>query len=268
MRRIGLIAGEGMLPVVWAECAFKQGVQVETIALTPATEVDLLSEFSHSIHQISVGELNRIIETLKAETITEVVMMGKVQKTQLFLGLQIDQRLQNLLQGLPEKNDDAILLAIVNEMAREGITFIEQTTFMNEYMALEGQLISDQQPGSEILDDMKYGFKMAKEIGRLDIGQTVIVKDGTIIAVEAIEGTDQTILRGGELAQGVIVAKVSKPQQDLRFDIPTIGLTTMQNMVSVGARGLVVEADKTFFIQQDEVLRLAREMGIVVIAMR
>lgn len=268
MARIGLIAGEGMLPVIWAEAAEKRGIQVVTVGITPATEDDLLRRYSARYHAIGVGELDRIITALKDEGISEAVMMGKVQKVQMFQGMKMDGRLLKVLASLQARNDDAILLALVKELASEGISFLEQTVYMDEFVAREGNLIPEIEVSPELLADMQYGFKMAKEIGRLDIGQTVVVKGTAVIAVEAIEGTDQTILRSGALTKGAVVAKVSKPAQDFRFDIPTVGLTTMQNLVQVGARGLVVEADKTFFIQQAEVLQLARENGIAVIAMR
>ncbi|AZR73949.1 hypothetical protein BBF96_11435 [Anoxybacter fermentans] len=268
MRRIGLIAGYGMLPVLWARNAQKKGVQVVTIGITPETKEDELKKYSHCYYQISIGELNQIIETLKKEKIENAIMLGKVQKVQLYQGLKMDERLLNLLKNLKEKNDDAILLALVEELANEGIQFLKQTTYMEEFIAREGNLTPELNLSPDLLNDMQFGFKMAKEIGRLDIGQTVVVKDGAVIAVEAIEGTDRAILRSGELARGAVVAKVSKPRQDFRFDIPTIGLTTMKNLVAVGARGLVVEADRTFFIQQKEVLELANENGIAVVAMR
>lgn len=268
MRRIGLIAGEGMLPVVWAKAASLAGVQLVIIGITSATEMDLLRQYAPKTYQFSVGQLETIIQTLKSEGITEAVMMGKVQKVQLYQGIELDQRFLELLANLPEKNDDAILMALVQEMALAGIKFIEQTCFMDEFLAREGNLITQSKISPKLLADMEYGFKMAKEIGRLDIGQTVVVKDGVVIAVEAIEGTDLAILRGGELARGIVVAKVSKPQQDFRFDLPTIGLQTIENLIKVQAQGLVVEAEKTFFIQQAEVLKLAQDNQIVVMAMR
>lgn len=268
MKRMGLIAGEGMLPVIWAEAAQKHGVDLVTIGITPTTEEDSLRPLSHTFHAISVGQLDTIIATLREEGITEAVMMGKVQKTQLYQGLAMDQRLMRLLTGLQVKNDDAILLALVEEMAKDGITFVEQTRFMECQMAEEGNLIPEIEVSDPLRADMEYGFQIAKEIGRLDIGQTVVVKGGAVVAVEAIEGTDQTIIRSGTLTRGAVVAKVSKPQQDLRFDMPTVGLVTMQNLVAVQAKGLVVEAGQTFFIQREEVLQLAREHGIAVMAMR
>lgn len=268
MRRIGLIAGEGMLPVTWAAAAQDQGIEVITIGITPGTEENLLKKYSDRYHSISVGQLEQIITTLQNEQIVETVMMGKVQKLDLYRGLELDQRLLGLLATLKEKNDDAILLALVRELASEGIHFLEQSTFMDSYLAHAGLLTPDLELSPEMLADMEFGFKMAKEIGRLDIGQTVVVKGGAVIAVEAIEGTDQAILRSGELTHGAVIAKVSKPQQDFRFDIPTVGITTMRNLVQVGAKGLVVEAEKTFFIQQDQVLQLAKENGIVIMGMR
>lgn len=268
MGKVGLIAGEGLLPVIWAKHAQEKGNQVITIGITPETKSSELQKHSDQYYDISVGQLDRIITTFKEEGIENTVMLGKVQKTNLYTGLELDARLMKILHQLKEKNDDAILLALVNELEGEGIHILEQTTYMEEFMAQEGNLTPEVEVTPEMEADIKYGFKMAKEIGRLDIGQTVVVKKNAVIAVEAIEGTDKAILRGGGLAKGIVVAKVSKPAQDSRFDIPTVGLTTMKNLVQVGADALVVEANKTFFIEQEEVLKLAKDNDIAVLAMR
>ena len=204
----------------------------------------------------------------RSQEISEVVLLGKVTKELLFQGIELDQRFKKLLAQLPEKNDDAIMLAIVNELQAEGIKVSDQTKFMKQFFVDEG-LLTTVEPTAAVAADMEYGFKMAKEIGGLDIGQTVVVKDQAVMAVEAIEGTDQAILRGGELGQGeVVAAKVSKPQQDFRFDIPTVGLQTIENLIAVDATGLVIEAGKTFIVNQEQVIAKANQAGIAIKAVR
>ncbi|OCL25612.1 hypothetical protein U472_14885 [Orenia metallireducens] len=267
MARIGLLAGNGNLPVEFTYAAKAEGNEVVAIALTPEAEVDKLKSVATKLYQISAGQLNKIINTLKEEGISEVVMLGKVTKELLYQGIELDQRFMLLLSNLKEKNDDSIMLAIVKELESAGIKISNQTKYIAALLPAEG-LLTEVEPDAETLADMKYGFKMAKEIGGLDIGQTVVVKDKAVMAVEAIEGTDQAILRGGQLGRGgVIVAKVSKPQQDFRFDIPAVGLDTLDKLVKVKAKGLIIEAKKTFIVNQEEFIKGANEAGIAVVAM-
>ncbi len=267
MSKIGLLAGNGNLPIKFANMAIQQGVEVVAIAITDEADVETLNQSLASVYEISAGQLEQIIQTLQKEGITELVMLGKVTKELLYQGIDLDQKFSSLLNKLKEKNDDAIMLAIVEELKKSGINVIDQTKFIESLLPQVG-ILTNKKPAQKLLADMKFGFKMAKEIGALDIGQTVVVKDKAVIAVEAIEGTDQAILRGGQLGrEEVVVAKVSKPQQDLRFDIPTIGLDTLDRLIKVKAKGLVIEAKKTFIVNQKEVLNKAEEAGIVIVAM-
>jgi len=267
MARIGLLAGNGNLPVKFTYAAVAQGNEVIAITLTPEAEVDKLKDIATKVYQISAGQLDEIINTLKNEGISEIIMLGKVTKELLYQGIELDQRFMFLLSNLKEKNDDSIMLAVVKELESAGIKISNQTKYIVELLPSEG-LLTESEPDVETLADMEYGFRMAKEIGRLDIGQTVIVKDKAIMAVEAIEGTDQAILRGGQLGRGgVVVAKVSKPQQDFRFDIPAVGLDTMDKLIEIKAKGLVIEAKKTFIVNQEEFIQKADKAGIAVMAM-
>ncbi|MCK8816356.1 UDP-2,3-diacylglucosamine diphosphatase LpxI [Natroniella sulfidigena] len=268
MAKLGLIAGNGNLPVLFAQAATAQGIDLVTITVTPEAASDELNKIVDQSYQISVGQLKEIITTLQDEEVEEVVMLGKVTKELLFQGIELDQEFKMLLAQLEEKNDDAIMLAIVDRLAEAGIKVSDQTKFIEELFPQPG-VLTDIEPESQILDDMKLGFKQAKEIGRLDIGQTVVVKDGAVMAVEAIEGTDQAILRGGKLGQGeVVVAKVSKPKQDQRFDIPTVGLETLENLIKVDAAGLVIEAGETFIVNQEEFIKRAEENEIPIVAIK
>ncbi|MBM7556977.1 LpxI family protein [Halanaerobacter jeridensis] len=264
--KLGLIAGDGELPILFAQGAQQAGLDLTAITVTPDAKTDKLKEIVPGTEKIEVGQLDKIINYLQDEEISEVVLLGKVTKELLFQGIELDQRFKKLLAQLPEKNDDAIMLAIVNELQEEGIEVSDQTKFMQQFFVDEG-LLTTVEPSEAVLEDMEYGFQMAKEIGGLDIGQTVVVKDQAVMAVEAIEGTDEAILRGGKLGQEVVAAKVSKPQQDFRFDIPTVGLQTIENLIEVDAKGLVIEADKTFIVNQEQVIAKANEAGIAIKAL-
>ena len=259
--RLGLIAGDGNLPVLFAQGAKQAHLDVEAITVTPDAKTEELTEIVPTT-EIEVGQLAKIINYLKENNISEVVLLGKVTKELLFQGIELDQRFKGLLAQLPEKNDDAIMMAIVDELQKEGIAVSDQTKFMDEFLVTEG-ILTSVEPSAETVKDMEYGFKMAKEIGKLDIGQTVVIKDQAVMAVEAIEGTDEAILRGGKLGRGeVVAAKVAKPEQDLRFDIPTVGLETIDKLIEVDANGLVLEAGKTFIVQQDQVITKAEKAGL------
>ncbi|GAB6099449.1 UDP-2,3-diacylglucosamine diphosphatase LpxI [Halanaerocella petrolearia] len=267
MSKIGLIAGDGNLPVLFAQAALAQGSEVVAVTVTPNAKSDKLNALFDQVKQIEVGQLDQIITTLQEEEIDQIIMLGKVTKELLYQGVELDRRFKKILTSLPEKNDDAIMLGVVEELKQAGFEVIDQTAFIEELFPQPGTL-TDIEPDEATLDDMEYGFKMAKEIGGLDIGQTVVVKDQAVMAVEAIEGTDQAILRGGELGRKeVVVAKVSKPDQDLRFDIPTIGLQTLENLIEVEAKGLVIEANKTFIVNQEQVIKKADESGIPIVVL-
>ncbi len=266
-KEIGLIAGDGDLPILFAKKAQQQGIDVTAIAVTPSTKIGKLADLVKQLYQVNVGQLDKIISTLLDEEIKEVVMLGKVTKELLFQGIELDQRFMKLLSSLREKNDDAIMNALVDELASEGVKVNNQQDLISNLFPAPGLLTTDG-ISDDIIKDMEYGFKMAKEIAGIDIGQTVVVKDQAVMAVEAIEGTDQAILRGGKLGcGGVVAAKVSKPEQDIRFDIPTIGLETIDSLIEAEASGLVIEAGKVFVIEQEKVVEKAEEHGISILAM-
>lgn len=267
MKTIGLLAGIGRLPVEFARAARGMGFNVIAIAVVPGIDPELAAA-ADEFHVISVGQLDDIINTLKKEQATEVAMIGKVTKELMFAGaVQLDGRIQKLLAGLKDNSDDTIMLAFVRELASEGIGVLDQTALIRTLMPGAGQ-ITKRAPSASEKADMELGFKMAKEIGGLDIGQTVVVKNLAVMAVEAIEGTDVCILRGGELGRGdVVVAKVAKPNQDLRFDVPSVGPDTLRVMIKAGAKGLVIEAGATLLIDKETVVRMADDNDITIIAM-
>ena len=267
MKSIGLLAGVGGLPVQFARAARGMGFSVIAIGVVPGIDPEL-SQAADKIYHIGVGQLQEILTTLKAEGVTEITMLGKVTKELMFTGtVALDERIQKLLASLTDNSDDTIMLAFVREFAAEGFKILDQTALIRSLMPAPGVLTS-RTPTEEERADMDFGFKMAKEIGRLDIGQTVVVKKCALMAAEAIEGTDACIRRGGELGRGgVTVAKVAKPSQDLRFDVPTVGLNTIQAMCDAGSTALVVEAGKTLIVDREKVIEMANERGITIVAM-
>lgn len=267
MKRVGLIAGSGKLPYLWAKMAAKNNCQLYYYPLLE--EVDCLPEgLADVVRPINLGQLDNLIKNMRQDQIESLVMIGKVEKTHLFNGAELDIRFKTMLSGLKELNDDSILLALIEEFEREGITVLKQSTYLEELFPEPGVLTAGE-IDEGLRQDMEFGFRMAKSIGQLDIGQTVVVKSRAVLAVEAIEGTDRAINRGGRLGgTGSVVAKVSKPQQDFRFDIPTVGEETMKNLIEIKARGLVIEAGKTFLIEKAKFIRIADENNIAVVAMK
>jgi len=265
MSKLGIIAGTGSLPLEAVQEAKRQEQEVTILAVT-AQYAEELSQVADKFYQTSVGQLEEIITILKKEGIAQVVLAGKVTKEVLFTDLVLDKRAQNLLLSLKDKNDDSLLLALVGELQKEGITVLTQLAYLRYLLPVAG-VLGRLEPTPEEWLDLKYGQEMAKKVAGLDIGQTIVVKRQAILAVEAIEGTDAAIIRGGTLGNGgSTVVKVSKPQQDLRFDIPTVGLDTLVSMVKGDCSVLAIEAGKTFLLQKEELLKKANESGIAVVA--
>jgi len=266
--KIGLVAGIGRLPVEFVKAARSQGYRVVTIAVVDKVD-DELKLLSDGYYDINVMKLDKIIKTLKKEQITQITMLGKVTKEVIFSKWFIpDFRLIKIIAKLPNRNDDTITLALINEINKEGIQAMDQTLLLKQLFIPEG-VYSRRVPDAAEQADIAYALKMAKAIGRYDIGQTVVVKDCAIIAVEAIEGTDKCILRGGQLTRGgAVVAKVAKPLQDSRFDMPTVGRETIEAMITAKAKVLVVEANRTLIVDFESTVALADKHGIAVVAER
>lgn len=263
--RFALIAGAGDLPLILARAAKAQDVSFIAVALTEAA-IAPLEDLADKVYRISIGQIGKIIKTVKKEDIDNVLFIGKVKKDLLFEKIRFDLKALKLLATLKNRNDDTIMLAIVRELANEGIEVMDQTIYLRDLMPKASVLTKKKLKKNE-WDDIHYGMEMAKKAAGLDIGQTVVVKDKAIMAVEAIEGTDEAIIRGGLLARnGAVVAKVAKPNQDPRFDVPVVGHTTLESMVKGGATVLAIEAGKTLMLDKENIVKEADAKGLRIVS--
>jgi UDP-2,3-diacylglucosamine hydrolase len=266
MEKIGLIAGNGQFPIAFARAAKEKGMQVIAVAHEGETLPEL-AQWVDGIFWIKVGHLGKLISIFHEQGVKDVLMAGGIKKTRLFGGGLPDLRGAAMLARMIHKKDDSILRSVARELESEGITVRESTLYLDNIVARQG-VLTKRKPSKDERRDVEFGWSMAKEIGRLDIGQTVVVKDQAVLAVEAIEGTDEAIRRGGSLCgSGAVVVKVCKPQQDLRFDLPAVGALTIQAMEQVKASCLAVEAGKTIIIERDTVIRDAERAGISIVAL-
>ena len=267
MKKIGLIAGVGRLPVEFARAARGMGVHVIGIGVLPEVDPEL-AQVAHSYEYINIAKLDRIFKLLKREKVTEITLLGKINKELVYAHKELpDLRVLKIFSRLKNFSDDTLTLALVDELASEGISVLDQTELLRPLMPQPG-ILSKRQPTEAELADMRFGLNMAKKIGGLDIGQTVVVKNRAIMAVEAIEGTDACIRRGGLLGRGsVTVAKSAKPQQDMRFDVPGVGPDTIDSMIQAGAVALVIEAGRTLVVDREKMLEKADQQAITIVAM-
>ena len=263
--KLGLIAGNGDLPKAIAEEARTKGYEIIAVGLEPLAK-KALSSAVDQIKWINVGKLGQIISFLKKSGVKEAVMAGKVPKSLLYKSkISPDLRAIKLLLSLKDKSDDSILLALAKELKKEGVALLNTTDFTSSLLTPEG-VLTREGPTENEWKDIAFGWRIAKEIGRLDIGQTVIIRNQAVMAIEAIEGTDEAIKRGGALAgSGAIVIKVSKPQQDMRFDVPVVGLDTLGSMLEVKARVLAVESGKSIIIDKEKLIKEAEKVGIAIV---
>ncbi len=265
-QKIGLIAGNGRFPIIFAENARRLGYAVTAVAHVGETEPEL-EQHVERIHWIKIGQLNKLIKAFKEDGVRQAVMLGGIKKTHVFTTVRPDLRTLAIASRLRAYKDDAILREFAAELEGEGIT-IRESTFGLDGILVEDSPLTKRRPTKKEWDDIRYGWDVAREIGRLDIGQCVVVKDRVIVAVEAVEGTDRAIKRGGELAgEGVVVVKRCKPQQDLRFDLPAIGPKTIQVMASVKATALAVEAGRSVLLDRQEMIHQAERAGIAVVGL-
>jgi len=262
-----LVAGDGLLPVNMAKSAKQNGFEVICISLS-SDNVKELKKYCSKVVSYGPGQVEAIKSFLKEEQIKQLTFIGKVSKTILIKRPYLDKTALKLLKSMKKLNDDAIMLKIVEQMEEIGITILDQTIFIKNLMVQKGVLTKNA-PSEAQKEDIDYGFKIAKQMGGLDIGQSVVMKDRMILAIEAIEGTDRCIKRGGKLAKGknAVVVKVSKPAQDKRFDIPAVGLRTVKTMKKYGANVLALESGETIIADQEKMVKFANKNNMVIVAL-
>ena len=268
MTRIGLIAGNGRFPFLALQGARSLGHDVTIVAIKEEAFEDLeeaATAAGADLHWVSVGQLGRCIKILKAAGISRAVMAGQVKHVRIFGGIVPDLTLLSVFRRLRARNTDALISAIADVMKDEGIELLESTAFLEPLLARDG-VLSQRPPTPEETAEFAFGYRMADSIAALDIGQTIAVKHQAVVAVEAMEGTDEVIGRGGHLAgPGVCIIKVAKPNQDMRFDVPVIGLATIQAMRAAGASALSIDAGKTLVFDREQLFRSANEAQIAIV---
>lgn len=268
MSKIGLIAGNGRFPFLVLQGARSLGHDVTIVAIKEEAFLDLegsAREARADFHWVSLGQLGACIRILKAAGVSQAVMAGQVKHVKIFSGIMPDRVLLSVLTRLRARNTDALISAVAEVMRKEGIELLDSTTFLQPLLAGAGTLTA-RMPNEEEHEDFVFGYRMADAIAALDIGQTIAVKHKAVVAVEAMEGTDEVIGRAGHLAgPGVRVVKVAKPKQDMRFDVPVIGIATIQAMRVAGASALSVDAERTLVLDGEHVIASANEAGIAII---
>ena len=263
--KIGLIAGSGQFPIIFAKAAQKKGYSVFAVAFHEETDAELV-RWVDAAEWMHLGQLKRLINFFKKNSVSEAVMMGAIRKTRLFTDVKPDMKTIAIVATLRHTHDDGLLTTFANVLEKEGITIKASTFLLPELLAPEG-CWTKRKPSRSEKADIQLGWRLAKEIGRLDIGQCIVVGGGTVLAVEAIDGTDATILRGGRLGNGTaVVVKVCKPNQDTRFDVPAIGAQTIRSMHAAGASALAIEAGRAVVFNRNELIELADQYHISVIA--
>jgi len=269
MSRLGLIAGNGRFPFLVLDAARRSGYDVTVIALKEETFPELAAEAARppaaALHWISLGQLAACIGILRQAGITQAVMAGQVKHTKLFANIAPDPAMAAVLTRLKAANTDSIISAVADVLRAQGIELLDSTAFLAPLVARDG-VLTERPPTEEERADVAYGCRVADAIAALDIGQTIAVKSTAVVAIEAMEGTDAVIARAGQLAgAGVRVIKVAKPNQDMRFDVPVIGVSTVAAMRAAGATLLSVDAGKTLMIEGDAVIRAANDAGICIV---
>ena len=263
--KLGLIAGNGTFPFLVLEGAQKAGAQVAVAAIREETDPQI-EKVSDNVTWVGVGQLGKMLRFFKKEGVEKAIMAGQVKHVQIFSSSIPDLRMVKMLLRLPRKNTDALIGAVANELASEGIELIDSTCFLQEHLPQPGGL-SKRKPDERERGDIEYGLEVAHEIARLDLGQTIVVRDRACVAIEAMEGTDAVIRRAGELVRGrLTVVKIAKPDQDMRFDVPVVGLSTIQTMIDAGATCLCLTAGKTLMFERDEMRQLADKNKIAIVA--
>ncbi len=277
---LGLIAGNGRFPFLLLDAARAQGLSVAVAAIREETDPEIdrraAADSGITVHWLSLGELSRLIETFHKAGVQQAVMAGQVKHKQIFSSIRPDWRLAKLLLNLNTRSTDMLLGAIANVLGDEGIELISSTSFLEPLLAREG-LLTERAPDEDERKNIQYGLQVARAVTGFDIGQTVVVAAQACVAVEAMEGTDATIERAGSLldslggdastlARRLTIVKVAKPNQDMRFDVPVIGIATIEAMIRAGGSCLSIEAGRTLLFDRDSLVERACQAGIAIVA--
>jgi len=260
----GLIAGNGRFPFLVLEGARSQGIEMAVIALKEEASPEL-EKVAKRLHWVSLGELSKAISLMQQEGVTQAMMAGQVKHNKIFSAIRPDWKLAKLLFSLPKKNTDSLIGAVAKVFEEEGIHLVDSTLFLKPLLP-EAGVLTRRAPNEHEAADMEYGLDVARHLAARDIGQTVVIADRACVAVEAMEGTDETIQRAARFAEGkaLAVAKVSKPKQDMRFDVPVVGLPTVEAMKRAGATALAIDASRTLLFDRDKLLEVANAAGITI----
>ena len=262
---IGIIAGGGQFPLIVADAAKKQGLRVTAVAFEGEADKELSGRVDE-IEWIRLGQLGKLIKVFKHRNVSKALMAGTINKSKMFGKIKPDIKGLAFLSKFAIFHDDNILRALADELNEEGIQIVSSTLYLPELLAPEGCL-TKRKPDKEEKKDIELGWKIAKELGKLDIGQCAVVRKKTILALEAIDGTNATILRGGKIAGGrAVIVKVSKPDQDMRFDVPSVGIDTIKAMIEANASVLAVEAGKTLVFDREKMIELANSNKISIMS--
>jgi DUF1009 family protein len=264
--RYGLIAGNGKFPFLVLEAARSQGIDMVVAAIKEETFPEI-EQHAQTVHWMSLGQLGKLIKTFKSEGVNHAVMAGQVKHKQIFSSIVPDLKMIQLLASLATKNTDSLIGAVAKMLQKEGIHLVDSTLFLRPLLPDPG-VLTLRGPSDEEKRDLDYGYKVARELGRLDLGQSVVVSDGACVALEAMEGTDAIIERAASLVNGrpLRVVKLAKPNQDLRFDVPVIGPDTVRLMRRLRVSALAIEARKTLMLDREELLRDADSAEISIVA--
>lgn len=260
----GLIAGNGRFPFLVIDGARRAGANLSVVAIREETD-PAIDDVADDVLWVGIGQLGKMISYFKKTGVTKAMMAGQVKHVQIFSGSLPDLRMIKMLWNLPRRNTDALIGGVADEMAKEGIELIDSTFFVTDHLATTGPM-TRRKPTKNEQANIDYGLNIANELGRLDLGQTVVVRACACVAIEAMEGTDATIERAGELANGKLtVVKVAKPDQDMRFDVPVVGVPTVETMIAAGATCLSVTACRTLVFDREAMVALADKNDIAIV---
>lgn len=276
MKKLGLIAGNGKFPFLILDAARAKGIEVVVAAIKEETFPEIEHRGAASVHWMSLGELSKLIDTFHKEGVTEAIMAGQVKHKQIFSSIRPDWKLAKILLSLTTRNTDSLIGAVAKVLGDEGITLMNSTSFLEPMLAHAG-VMTKRAPCDQEITNITYGRAVAHHVARFDIGQTVVIAEAACVSIEAMEGTDAAILRAGELMQSLhgtastfsralTVVKVAKPNQDMRFDVPVVGIHTIESMRKAGASCLALDAEKCLMLDKDAVIASANEADIAIIA--